>query len=185
MNLTSANMAFMSWSEITGMHFISWNKEKLGLHVETRANSRPWLTPGSSESPSLCRWECLSHKGACYLDCLSLKIIIVKECTEMLGRYTLLYSRQETYQVGGLTCCKRPWRSVRRRWGTSRRCSPCPGRTRSSGSWSDSPRTCKKWHSSTQVVRRKVETFHSDLKRHGSLLRTLRLAKAIGVNHYH
>ena len=39
-----------------------------------RANSRPWLTPGSSESPSLCRWECLSHKGACYLDCLSLKI---------------------------------------------------------------------------------------------------------------
>ena len=39
-----------------------------------RTKSRFWFTPGSSESPSLCRWECLSHKGACYLDCLSLKI---------------------------------------------------------------------------------------------------------------
>ena len=37
--------------------------------------SRPWFTPDSSESPSLCRWGCLSHKAACCSDCLSLKIL--------------------------------------------------------------------------------------------------------------
>ena len=96
MNLTSANMAFMSWSEITGMHFISWNKEKLGPVArwdEMRTKSRPWLTPGSSESPSLCRWECLSHKGACYLDCLSLKIPSSNNVRNVIHCYVLDKSR--------------------------------------------------------------------------------------------
>ena len=48
----------------------------------------------------------------------------------------------KSYQAGGLTCCRRPWRSGRRHWGRSRRCWPSRGRTQSWGSWSGWPRTC-------------------------------------------
>ena len=91
--------------------------------------------PDNSEWPSLCRWGCLSHKAACCLDCPSLQ-------RWPLQLFSLKLLAVKSYQAGGLTCCRRPWRSGRRHWGRSRRCSPSRGRTQSWGSWSGWPRTC-------------------------------------------